>query len=70
MSNKIKKVLIADSNEIDRSVLSKRLEVFGYDVNVAKAGNELKTKINNDYNLILISLSINEIDVNTYLKSP
>lgn len=57
------KILLVEDNEMNRDMLSRRLQKRGFDVTIAVDGREGVTKALTDaYDLILMDISLPEID--------
>ncbi|MDX1395323.1 MAG: response regulator [Gemmatimonadota bacterium] len=57
------KILLVEDNEMNRDMLSRRLERRGYDVGIAVDGKEgLEQASSGEYDLVLMDMSLPEID--------
>ena len=57
------KILLVEDNEINRDMLSRRLERRGYDVAVAVDGKDgIEKAQSSDFDLVLMDMSLPEID--------
>tara|TARA_B100000749_G_scaffold280771_1_gene278597 strand:+ start:85958 stop:86950 length:993 start_codon:yes stop_codon:yes gene_type:complete len=66
----LRRVLVVDDDELSQQILSKTLEMDGYQVQVASDGNEALTVINNWYpHLILLDINMPGLDGMQTLKN-
>jgi two-component system cell cycle response regulator DivK len=57
------KILLVEDNEMNRDMLSRRLERKGYDVAIAVDGKEgINMAQSGDYDLVLMDMSLPEVD--------